>query len=185
MTPLKKVIDRLVPVERLEDLPIPVTLVASNITKLCDHIITKGKIADAVCTTSAYPLLYKPVKYRGDLLIDGGILNSEPADIAKKLNKGKVITISLTSPFDRKEGSLPNRMEIVYRSLFYYSEMSRRYNADKYSDIILYPLKNKWYCLDTWKGIFEFYNKKAMKKYYQLGRKEASENLDIIRKVLK
>jgi len=179
--PLVKVISNLVKQKKIEDLPIPVTLVASNITKINDHIIKKGDIIKSVCATSAYPLLYKPVNYKGDLLIDGGILNSEPADIARKIGKGKIITVSLTSPFNREQGGLKNRMEIVYRSLFYYSEMSRRENADKYSDLIIYPLKHKWYCLNTWKGIFEFYNKKAMIEYYELGRKEALANLDMIK----
>jgi len=184
--PFRSLLNKLVKEKKIEELPIPVTIVASNITKLKSHIITKGSISDAVCAASAYPFIYKPKELKGNYIVDGGILNSEPADVAKKISKGAiVITVSLTSPFDRSKYTPNSRLETAFRCLFYHSEMSRRKNADKYSDLIIYPLKHLFYSLKTWKSIFEFYSSKKIIEYYSLGRKEALGNLDKIRKLIK
>jgi NTE family protein len=184
--PFRSLLSTLVKEKKLEELPIPVTIVASNITKLKDHIITKGSISDAVCMASAYPPIYKPKELKGDYIIDGGVLNSEPANVARKISKGAiVITVSLTSPFDKSQFIPDSRLETIYRCLFYHSEMSRRANADNYSDIVIYPLKHLYYGLKTWKGIFEFYKAKKIQGYYNLGRKEALGNLGKVGKLIR
>jgi len=186
LRPIHLILHNLVKEKKLEKLPIPVTIVASNITKLKLHIITKGNISDAVCSASAYPFIYKPKKLDGDHIIDGGILNSEPADVARKISKNAiVITVSLTSPFDTSKHALNSRLETVYRCLFYHAEIRRRENADKYSNIIIYPLKHMFYNISTWKGIFEFYKGKKLIEYYNLGRKEAMDNLNKIKELTK
>jgi len=186
LRPLRSVLNNLVKEKRLEELPIPITIVVSNITKLKYQVIIKGSISDAVCSASAYPLVYKPRKLNGDFIIDGGILNCEPADVARKISKDAiVITVSLTSPFDKSKFAVNSRLGLIYRSLFYHSEIRRRENADKYSDIIFYPLNHLFYNLRTWKGLFEFYRGKKLIEYYKLGRKEAMDNLDKIKKLIK
>jgi len=186
LSPLRSILNKLVKEKKLERLPIPVAIVVSNITKLKYHVITKGSISDAICAASAYPFVYKPRKLNGDYIIDGGILNCEPADVARNISKDAVvITVSLTSPFDKSKFAINSRLGLVYRSLFYHSEIRRRENADKYSDIVIYPLKHLFYNLRTWKGLFEFYRGKKLVEYYNLGRKEALDNLDDIKKLIK
>jgi len=186
LSPLRSILNKLVKERKLEKLPIPVAIVVSNITKLKYQVITKGSISEAVCASSAYPFIHKPRKLNGDYIIDGGILNCEPADVARNISKDAiVITVSLTSPFDKSKFAVNSRLGLLYRSLFYHLEIRRRENADKYSDIVIYPLKHLFFNLRNWKSQAEFYRGKKIVEYYKLGRKEALDNLDKIKKLIK
>ena len=67
-----------------DKLPIPFRAVATDIVNGKEVILKDGDLAVAMRASMSIPSVFKPVPYKDVLLIDGGILNNFPVDIAKK-----------------------------------------------------------------------------------------------------
>jgi len=83
---------------RIENLWIPCFCISTNLAKNKQIISRKGSLWKIIRSSTAVPLVLPPVVIKGQLYIDGGLLNNLPVDIMKKmlLNRGKVIAIELT-----------------------------------------------------------------------------------------
>jgi NTE family protein len=68
-----------------DKLPIPFRAVATDIVNGEEVILKGGDLAIAMRASMSIPSVFKPVSYKDVLLIDGGILNNFPTDIAKKM----------------------------------------------------------------------------------------------------
>lgn len=78
-----------------DDLKIPLAIAATDLESGEEVIIKKGSIALAAQASSAVPGLFPPVKYEGKYLIDGGIVNPTPIDIAEKMGADEIIAVDL------------------------------------------------------------------------------------------
>ncbi|MCB0486425.1 MAG: patatin-like phospholipase family protein [Flavobacteriaceae bacterium] len=67
----------------IEELSIPIYIVATDLTNARQYVFDKGSIANAVKASCCVPLVFEPVKYGDIFLCDGGILNNFPVDIIK------------------------------------------------------------------------------------------------------
>ena len=77
----KKVIQALqeiVPECRIESLPVPLTLVASDLLTTDEVVFQSGSLFEAIRASISIPLFFQPVQWQGRLLVDGGILNPLP-----------------------------------------------------------------------------------------------------------
>ena len=77
-------------------LPIPLRCVAVDISTLQEVVIQSGNLPRAMRASMAIPLAFKPVNIGGRTLIDGGVMNNLPVDIAKDMGADIVIAIDLT-----------------------------------------------------------------------------------------
>lgn len=82
---LRRLIERLLPVESFEELKVPFQCVASSIEKAAEHWFSQGGITDAILASSAVPGLLPPVEIEGEHYFDGGIVNSIPVERAVQL----------------------------------------------------------------------------------------------------
>jgi NTE family protein len=64
--------------QRIEDLPIRFTAVATDIHAHKEVWIHSGRLFDAIRASISLPLFFTPFSYRGTDLIDGGVLNPVP-----------------------------------------------------------------------------------------------------------
>jgi len=76
---------------KIEDLKIPLVIVATDLTEKKVFIFSEGPLALAMRASSAIPGIFEPVKYRGHLLVDGGVLDDIPVDIARKMGARTII----------------------------------------------------------------------------------------------
>ena len=67
---LRRLIARNVMHERLEDLPIPLHVVACDVLSGDEVLLSKGPLAEAVLASAAIPGVFPPVEWEGRLLID-------------------------------------------------------------------------------------------------------------------
>ena len=67
-----------------DSLPIPYRCVATDIINTEEEILQRGNLARAMRASMSIPGAFKPVKWEGKLLVDGGMMNNLPVDIAKK-----------------------------------------------------------------------------------------------------
>lgn len=86
-----------------ENLAIPLAIPAVDLVQSKEIIFTKGLILPAVLATIAVPGMFKPVEIGEYRLIDGGVLNNLPVDLARKLGAEIVIAIDVQfDPFHEK-----------------------------------------------------------------------------------
>lgn len=79
-----------------DDLPIPFRCVAVDTKSLREVVLSRGDLAQAMRASMAIPLVFKPVKMGDMLLVDGGVLNNLPVDVAKNMGADIVIAVDLT-----------------------------------------------------------------------------------------
>lgn len=91
---------------QIENLPIPFTAVATDITTEKEVWINTGSLFDAIRASASLPLLFTPVKRGGSILVDGGVLNPVPiaptfnddSDVIIAVNLGGAIQLNDTAP---------------------------------------------------------------------------------------
>jgi NTE family protein len=67
------------PQRKIEDCPVPLGIVATNLTRCRETVFTRGDLIKAVQASGAVPMLFKPVEIDGSLFVDGGVVNKAPA----------------------------------------------------------------------------------------------------------
>jgi NTE family protein len=93
--PLRAMLQRALPVQTIEELPVPFQCVASSIERAAEHWFTKGSIVDAVLASSAVPGLLPPVELDGENFFDGGLVNSIPVDRAVALGAAMIFVLQV------------------------------------------------------------------------------------------
>ncbi|MBR4520127.1 MAG: patatin-like phospholipase family protein [Paludibacteraceae bacterium] len=73
-----KALQEIVPECKIESLPIPLTLVASDLLTTDEVVFRTGSLFEAIRASISIPLFFQPVQWQGRLLVDGGILNPLP-----------------------------------------------------------------------------------------------------------
>lgn len=92
--------------QTFHDLPVPVKIVATSLTTSQEVVFENGRIVDALRASISIPGIFRPFNYRGELLIDGGILDPLPVDVLAKMGIKKIIAVDvLSSPEDRAQRS--------------------------------------------------------------------------------
>ena len=82
------------------DLEIPLALVAVDFQSGQEVVLRQGCLFDAVRASSAYPGIFEPVEIGSRLLIDGGILNNLPCDVARDMGAEVVIAVDIGAGMD-------------------------------------------------------------------------------------
>lgn len=103
-------IERATGAERLEDLPLRCSVVATDIHTGQAVVIERGPIREAIGATIAIPGIFSPVQVGEHLLVDGGIVKPVPADVALAQGADIVIAVNVTAdpnrPLTRSRRSL-------------------------------------------------------------------------------
>lgn len=83
-----------------DDLKIPFRAVATDISRGRKCVFSRGDLAQIMLGSSAIPLLFSPVPVDSFLLMDGGILDNIPVDVARRFSPPPdlVIAVDATSP---------------------------------------------------------------------------------------
>lgn len=79
-----------------DTLPTPFRAVAVDINKMRQVVLKQGDLAQAMRASMAIPVVFKPVKLDGMQLVDGGVLNNLPVDVAREMGADYVIAVDLT-----------------------------------------------------------------------------------------
>ena len=67
-----------------DSLLIPTRIIAAEIFTQHEEIIDTGSLGNALRATLSVPFFYKPIRFNGKYLFDGGIYNNFPVDVAIK-----------------------------------------------------------------------------------------------------
>lgn len=98
-----------------DDLPTPFRCVATDLVKGREVVFDKGVLVEALRASMSLPAIFAPVKKDGMLLVDGGVLNNIPVDLAKRMGVDIVIAVALDKPTD--PARLDNLIAVAGRSI--------------------------------------------------------------------
>jgi len=79
-------------------LPFPFKAVATDIATGTPYVLDKGSLAKAMRATMSVPGVMAPVEIEGHLLVDGGLVENLPVDLARKMCADTVIAVNLGTP---------------------------------------------------------------------------------------
>ncbi len=92
--PLVRHLKKIIPYERLEDLPVRTMVVATRLERGAVRFFEDGEIAPRVAASCSIPLIYQPVKIDGEHYVDGGVLMNLPVSALRDKCE-KVIALNL------------------------------------------------------------------------------------------
>jgi predicted acylesterase/phospholipase RssA len=124
----------------IEELGIPFTAVAVDITDGKRYSISKGSLAYALQASSAVPVLRKPVQIGNHLYCDGGVIANVPVKETKAMGPDIVIAVDVDERVNklpladfRKVGSVSKRMIVMQLAEIDAPEISK-------ADILIHPM---------------------------------------------
>ena len=85
-------------IDDFQKLPIPFRAVAADIETGEAVVLDRGSIARAMRASMSVPGALAPVEIDGRLLVDGGIANNLPIDLARKVCADVVIAVNISTP---------------------------------------------------------------------------------------
>ena len=111
--PLVDLIRKNVSCTRLEDLPIPTYLVASDLEHGVPKVFSKGEIAPRVVASCSIPVIFRPMSINGIHYVDGGAFLTLPVSVLRDKCE-KVIALNLNHLEEDKYKD--NLVSVAYRS---------------------------------------------------------------------
>jgi NTE family protein len=94
---LERYLERSIGAARFEDLGLPFAAVAVDISTGEEVVLRSGALAVAIRASCSVPGIFEPVSLGERLLVDGGLVNDVPADVARTLAEAPVLAVKLNS----------------------------------------------------------------------------------------
>ena len=91
--------------KRIEDLPVPLHITATDFANGEQVVFSKGPLKDAIRASIALPFIFKPWRAGGRLCIDGFLSDPMPVGVAMRENAGVILAVGFESPNQRNVNS--------------------------------------------------------------------------------
>lgn len=91
--PLRELIERNLTFAKLEDAPIPLHVVATDVASGADHLLSTGDALVSVLASSAIPGVFAPIELDGHRYMDGGVTANTPIAHAVELGADTVYVL--------------------------------------------------------------------------------------------
>ncbi len=121
--------------KNLEDLAIPLKVVAVDIERAEQVTISEGGIADAVRASASIPGMFSPVRRGGRLLVDGGVLNRVPVDLAREFHAKGVVAVDTGVDLATRMTSM---FDVLFQTFDIMARELRRYERVR-ADVLIQP----------------------------------------------
>jgi NTE family protein len=99
-------------------LRIPLALTAVDLCTGKELTLCTGSVLEAVLATTAVPGLMPPVVMNGCQLIDGGVLNNVPTDVARAGGADVIAAVDVNPPFPSNPLQSPEENEKTWPAIF-------------------------------------------------------------------
>jgi NTE family protein len=133
---LREFVARHVGDRAIEDLPRPFVAVAVDLRTGDEVILENGSLEDAIRASTAIPGVFEPFRAGDRLLVDGGVRNNLPVDVARSRGADVVIAVDVSAVASRVP--LDNAVDVLLRAI----EIVFDANADeqaKEADVVVRP----------------------------------------------
>ena len=154
--------------QSFDDLPIPFRAVATDLATGKMVVIDHGDLSAAIRASMAFPVLFTPVDYEGQLLVDGGVVRNLAVDVALEMGAERIIAVDVGSTLGDLTTSTPNAFGILNRTQSVMSQQTRAEQLEllRPQDVLIVPP------LD---GVVSFIDFSLVEPAVQRGRQAARE----------
>jgi NTE family protein len=90
-------------IKNFDHLRIPFRAVATDIATGQAVVLDSGDLAKSMRASMSVPSIFAPVEMNGRLLVDGGVSNNLPVDVARDMGADIVIAVDISTPLKKKE----------------------------------------------------------------------------------
>jgi NTE family protein len=88
---LRDLLLNILPVRCFEELRIPLAIVATDLESGKAVVLDRGDLVEAILASTALPGLFPPIVREGQMLVDGGLSNNVPIDLAVERGAERII----------------------------------------------------------------------------------------------
>lgn len=123
-----------------DKLPIPFRAVATDIASGEKVVFRRGHLPQVIRASMSIPAVFAPVELEGRLLVDGGMVDNIPLDVAREMGVDLAIVVDIGTPLrDRKQ--LATVVDVLNQSI---TLMTRRNSEEQLAnlhrdDILIQP----------------------------------------------
>lgn len=101
--------------KNIEDLPIPLAIIATDLHTGEKVILREGPIAEAVRASISIPGIFIPENYQGRLLVDGGVSDRVPVSVVKDMGADIIIAVDVAGL--KQNAEITNIYDVILQSL--------------------------------------------------------------------
>lgn len=83
-------------IDSFDNLPTPFACVSYDMNTGSEYVARGGSLSAAIRASMSIPGVFKPVKYRDMVLVDGGVYNNFPVDVVRDMGADVVIGVDLS-----------------------------------------------------------------------------------------
>lgn len=119
-------------VEDFDQLPTAFRCVATQLETGEPFVLRRGNLARALRATMSVPGIFTPVEWEGHVLVDGGLVDNLPTDVAREMGADVVVAVHFSTPVPPKRQlqSLPNVLTQAVSVAVSVTERESLRNAD-------------------------------------------------------
>jgi len=112
-------------IQDFRNLTIPFKTVAVDLTSGGEMVMDRGFLGTAMRASMSIPVVFPPVEAYGGLLVDGGLLNNNPVDLAVKWGADIIIDVNVEVFRTREPREIQNLAQVADQSLKVLMNFSR------------------------------------------------------------
>lgn len=126
------------PTMSFDKYPVPYRAVAANILNGDKVVFNQGSLAEAMRSSMSIPVVFMPYNYDGQLLVDGGIVDNLPVDVAKQMGADIVIAVVSRGKAPESLDELNSSVEIGGQTGNIFLMQNMKPNMDA-ADLVIIP----------------------------------------------
>lgn len=142
---IKKFIEENIDKVDFEDLEIPLGIVATDFGNGEAVVIDSGDVASAIRASISLPLIFKPIKREGKVLIDGGLSLPVPVETVREMGAEFIIAVNLNADFFSDDEKLDKKLTLykMAENSINLLQHNLSYQNVKGADIVINPKVGK------------------------------------------
>ena len=125
-------------VRDFDALPVPYRAVAADIMTGDKVVFSRGSLADAMRSSMSIPGVFRPYEIDGRRVVDGGIVDNMPVDVARQMGADVVIAVESRSSAPKSAESLTSSLAITAQTLNLMVQQNMA-SARKEADLVITP----------------------------------------------
>jgi NTE family protein len=141
-----KLLQRFIGDIQFDELDIPLSCVATDLTTGEEVVLNEGSVIDAVRASISIPMIFSVVKKEGRYLVDGGLANQVPISVAKQMGADFVIAVDITPTSTErakylakhKENKEPGILQVMLQTIYLATYRNAEMSSDC-ADVLIHP----------------------------------------------
>lgn len=128
---------QIVPDVPIEKLPLPYAALATDILSEQEVKFTSGNLFDAIRASISIPMVFRPVRKEGRILVDGGLLNPLPLRHAIRTPGDLLVAVDVNAPIDNGKRRRMTPYRLLTESSRLMMQQITRYDIERFKPDIL------------------------------------------------